>query len=408
MKTARRRPGKTPKVAVAAAALFPLSLAACGGAGASGSESPNTLTVQDYYEAVHDPIYQACAKKAGVQVKINHIPNAGLIQKVLQQSSSRTLPDVLMLDNPDVQQIAASGALSPLSDYGLNGDGMVPAVVKAGTHEGKLYGLAPAVNTLTIFYNKDLFEAAGITAPPKTWDELRATAKKLTQQGRYGFAMSNINTYEGSWQFLPFMWSNGGSEQNLATPETAQALQFVLDLQNDGSISKSSVNWSQDDVINQFVAGKAAMVVNGPWQFPTLGKHKDLNWAAFPVPTRTAGQTPVAPLGGELYTVPRTRDKAKMAKAGEFVKCLTSQEQQLETAKIQQNVPSDMAAAATFAQTKPEIAPFATAVKTARARTELLGADWPKAATKIYTAVQAALTGKSDPAQALQQAQSSQ
>ncbi|MEW1845234.1 sugar ABC transporter substrate-binding protein [Nonomuraea angiospora] len=405
MKTARKCPGKAPKVAVAAAALVPLSLTACGG---SASSDTGSLTVQDYYEPSHDAIYKACAKSIGVEVKINHIPGAGLISKVLQQSSSRTLPDVLMLDNPDVQQIAASGALSPLTDYGLNGDGMVDAVVKAGTYEGKLYGLAPAVNTLSIFYNKDLFAAAGISAPPRTWDELRAAAKKLTGQGRYGFAMSNINTYEGSWQFLPFMWGNGGSEQNIATPETTQALQFLLDLQNDGSISKSSINWGQGDVVNQFVAGKAAMVVNGPWVIPQLKKETNLKWAAFTIPTRLASQTTVAPLGGEVYAVPRTGDKAKMGKAGEFVKCLISPDKQLESAKIEQTVPSTLSVAADFGKSSEVIAPFVTAVKTARARTAILGPDWPKAATKIYTAVQAALTGKAAPAQALQQAQNQQ
>ncbi|SEG91838.1 multiple sugar transport system substrate-binding protein [Nonomuraea solani] len=401
MRTARKRPLK----AVAVAALVPLSLTACGGSSSAGAGSPNTLTIQDYYEPAHDPIYHSCAKTVGVSVEINHLPGPGLIPKVLQQSSSRTLPDVLMLDNPDVQQIAASGALSPLTDYGMSGDGMVEAVVKAGTYEGKLYGLAPSVNTLVIFYNKDLFKAAGLSSPPKTWDELRAYAKKLTRQGRYGFAMSNVNTYEGSWQFLPFMWGNGGSEQDITGPETAQALRLVLDLQNDGSISKSSINWSQDDVIDQFIAGKAAMVVNGPWQIPALEKRKDVKWAAFPVPTRLATQTTVAPLGGEVYTVPRTADKAKMTKAGQFVKCLISPEMQLESAKLRQTVPSDLKVAAEFGSSNEVIAPFVTTVKTARARTAILGADWPKAATKIYTAVQAALTGKAAPEQALRQAQ---
>ncbi|WP_433431822.1 sugar ABC transporter substrate-binding protein [Nonomuraea sp. CA-141351] len=405
MKTAQKRLGKAPNVAVAAAALLPLSLTACGGADPADAEAKNTLTIQDYYDEAHDPIYQACAKSLGVDIEINHVPGPGLIPKVLQQSASRTLPDVLMLDNPDGQQIAASGALSPLTDYGVSGEGLVPSVVKAGTYEGKLYGLAPAVNTLAIFYNKDIFEAAGITAPPKTWDELRSTAKKLTQQGRYGFAMSNINTYEGTWQFLPFMWSNGGSEEDITTPETAQALQFVVDLQNDGSMSKSSVIWSQSDVIDQFIAGKAAMVVNGPWQIPSLKEHKDLNWATFTIPTRLASQTPVAPLGGEIFTVPRTGDKARMAKAGQFVKCLASSASQLQSAQIRQNIPANPDDAEKFGESDQTIMPFVTAVRNARARTGILGPNWPKAATKIYNAVQIALTGLATPAEALRQTQ---
>jgi multiple sugar transport system substrate-binding protein len=405
METARKRRGKASKVAVAAAALLPLSLTACGGADPAGAEAKNTLTIQDYYDESHDPIYQACAKSLGVGIDINHVPGPGLISKALQQSSSRTLPDVLMLDNPDGQQIAASGAPSPLSDYGVSAEGLVPAVVKAGTYEGKLYGLAPAVNTLVIFYNKDLFAAAGITAPPKTWAELRATAKKLTAKGRYGFAMSNINTYEGTWQFLPFMWTNGGSEKDITTPETAQALQFLVDLQNDGSISKSSVIWSQDDVIDQFIAGKAAMVVNGPWQPPALEEQQNVNWASFAIPARLASQSPVAPLGGEIFTVPRTGDRTKMAKAGQFVKCLSSPAGQLQSAEVRQNIPADPDVAEKFGASSETIMPFVGAVRNARSRTEPLGPEWPKAATKIYNAVQIALTGLATPAEALRQAQ---
>ncbi|MEV5325111.1 extracellular solute-binding protein [Nonomuraea fastidiosa] len=387
-----------------AAVLVPLTLSACGGA-AAGVRNTGPLVIQDYYDELRDPLYQACARRTGLDIQVNHIAGPGLIPKVLQQSSSRTLPDVLMLDNPDVQQIAESGALSPLSDYGMHGEGMTPGVVKAGTYAGELYGLAPSVNTLSIFYNKALFKAAGITKVPRTWDELRATAKRLTAPGRYGFAMSNINTYEGSWQFLPFMWGNGGTEEDITTPETVQALQFLVDLRNDGSMSKSSIIWSQDDVIDQFIAGKAAMVVNGPWQIPALRKQRDVDWGTFTIPTRLASQTTVAPLGGELFTVPRTGDRARMADAGRFVKCLVSPEQQLETAKVTQTVPTNPEVAERAAAEDPAIATFVTTVRTARSRTAMLGPDWPKAATKIYNGVQLALTGKAPPAQALRLAQ---
>ena len=157
------------------------------------------------------------------------MPGDTLIQKVLQQSSSKTLPDVLMLDNPDLQQIAATGALAPLDEFGLSADGYAEGVVDASTYKGKLYGLQPITNTIALFYNKDILDKAGVK-PPKTWDELRATAKKLTRGKQYGIAFSAPATYEGTWQFLPFMWSNGGDEKNIATPETAGALQLLVDL----------------------------------------------------------------------------------------------------------------------------------------------------------------------------------
>jgi multiple sugar transport system substrate-binding protein len=387
-----------------AAVLASLSLAGCSAGSGSAPGGAKTLTIEDYLAAPYDPIYQKCAKQVGAKVTINHVAGAGLIAKVLQQASSRTLPDVLMLDNPDIQQIAASGALSPLTDYKLSGKGDVPAVTAAGSYKGTLYGLEPVTNSIALYYNVKLLKDAGVT-PPKTWDELRAAAKKLTQGKTYGFAMSNINTYEGTWQFLPFFWSNGGDEKNIATPQAAQALQFVLDLQNDGSMSKSSINWAQADVNNQFIAGKAAMMINGPWQLPALKAAKGLQFASVPIPTRTGG-APVAPLGGEAYTVPVTKSKDTMALAGKFVGCLNAPKMQAYIAGVTGNVPTDLATAAEWATTHPEVAAFVTTTKTARARTGELGPGWPKAATKIYTAVQAALTGKAAPMAALKSAQS--
>jgi len=390
--------------AIVGVAALTLSLVGCSGG--SGSGGAKSLTIEDYYTKTYDPNYQKCAKKLDVKVTINHVAGAGLISKVLQQVSSKTMPDVLMLDNPDDQQIAATGALSPLSNYGITSKGDVPAVAKAGTYKGKLYGVAPVINSIALYYNTDMLKAAGIT-PPKTWDELQAAAQKLTDssKGVYGFAMSNINTYEGSWQFLPFFWTNGGNEKNISTPDAAQALQFVLDLQNDGSMSKSSVGWAQSDVNSQFIAGRAAMMINGPWQLPTLNAAKNLHFDSVPIPVREASQDTVAPLGGETFNVPNTGNKDKMALAGKFVACLNSPSMQLAIAANSGNVPANIAKAAEWAKTHPQVASFVETVKTARARTGELGPDWPKAATKIYTAVQLALTGKAAPAAALAQAQ---
>lgn len=394
--------------ALAVAMVIPLAIVGCSSGASASSGGKVALTVEDYYTqpqaAIMDKVYQSCAKQLGDTVTSTHVAGAGLIAKVLQQSSSKTLPDVLMLDNPDVQQIAASGALSPLSNYGITGKGFAPGVVKAGTYEGKLYGLAPAVNSIALFYNTDILKAAGIT-PPTTWAELKTDATALTKPGRYGFAFSGINTFEGTWQFLPFMWSNGGSEKNIDTPQTAQALGLLTDMVKDGSASASVVNWAQSDVLNQFTAGKAAMMINGPWNIGALQAVPSIHWASVPIPTRLAGQTLQSPLGGETFNVPETGNKSNMAAAGKLVACITDNKNQVTIANAEGDVPANEAVAATVAKTNPLIAPFVTVVKTARSRTGVLGAKWPVAATKIYTAEQLALTGKMSPAAALAQAQ---
>jgi len=390
--------------------LAPLALGACGG-GSSGSKDgdASTLRVLDYYnnepdKTVYQKTLEACGQANGVTIQREAVPGANLIAKVLQQSSSRTLPDVLMLDNPDLQQIAASGALAPISDFGLSADGYIKGVVDASTYNGKVYGLQPITNSIGLFYNKDLLAKAGVK-PPATWDELKTAAKALTKGDQYGLAFSAPANYEGTWQFLPFMWSNGGDEKNIATPQTAAALQLWVDLVRDGSASKSVLNWTQADVNDQFKAGKAAMMINGPWQFPVLNADTALHYDVVPTPVPTAGATGIAPLGGETWTIPQTGNKDRQAKAAKIVACLNSDDNQLALGKERQTVPTKTALLDKFVADNPSMKAFATIVQTARSRTGELGADWPKAATKIYTGVQTALTGGAPPAKALEQAQ---
>ncbi|GAA4726713.1 sugar ABC transporter substrate-binding protein [Isoptericola chiayiensis] len=394
---------RTPTaVGAATAAGVALSLSACSGQ--TGADD-GTLVVTDTMSAtsapVYEEIYDACAADLGLDVRANHVAGSGLIATVLQQASSQTLPDVLMLDNPDVQQIASSGALSPLGDYGISGAGLPQGVLDAGTYDGALYGITPVVNSIGLFYDARALAEAGVE-PPTTWDELRTAAAELTTEDRYGIAFSATNSFEGTWQFLPFLWSNGAEEDDLASPEAVEALELVDALVEDGSASASVVNWSQNDVNDQFIAGNAAMMVNGPWNMPSLEAAEGLEYASVPLPVPAAGDTLEAPLGGEAFTVPDTGNPEKMAAAGAFVDCVTAGENQLTMATGRGAVPADSAVAAEAARQNPTIATFVDTVQTARARTALLGPDWPQAATQIYTAEQLALTDTESPAEALE------
>ncbi|WP_020389773.1 ABC transporter substrate-binding protein [Kribbella catacumbae] len=397
---------------LAGATALSLVLAGCGdggnGSSSSSGQSVSSLTVLDYYnndpdKALVQKGLDSCASKLGITIQRETVPGDTLIQKVLQQASSKTLPDVLMLDNPDVQQIAATGALAPLNDLGLTGDGVIQGMVDATSYQGKLYGLAPVTNTIALFYNTQMLQEAGIQ-PPKTWDELKAAAKKLTKPGRYGIAFNANATYEGSWQFLPAMWTNGGDETDLKTPQVAEALQLWVDLVQSGSASKSVINWTQGDAKDQFVAGKAAMMVNGPWQIPALEKTPNVKWDVVTFPLNKPDQTPVAPLGGEAWTVPLNKDQAKQQKAADFVKCLNSDENELAWAKARFTVPTKTALLDQYVKEKPSMKAFTEQVRTARSRTGKLGDKWPEAAKVIYQAIALALTGKASAQDAFKQA----
>lgn len=396
---------------LAGATSLSLVLAACGDGGSSPSSSGDTvksLSILDYYNNDPDKSLvqkglDACAGKLGITIQRETVPGDTLIQKVLQQASSKTLPDVLMLDNPDVQQIAATGALAPLNELGISADGFAKGIVDATSYEGKLYGLAPVVNTIALFYNTQMLADAGVQ-PPKTWAELKAAAKKLTKPGRYGIAFNANATYEGAWQFLPAMWTNGGDETDLASPQVAEALQLWVDLVQSGSASKSVINWTQGDAKDQFVAGKAAMMVNGPWQIPALQKTPNVKWDVVQFPVNKVGQTPTAPLGGEAWTVPLNKDQAKQQKAADFVKCLSSDENEMAWAKARFTVPTRTALLDQYVKDVPSMKAFTEQVVNARARTGKLGDKWPDAAKVIYQAIALALTGKASAQDAFKQA----
>jgi multiple sugar transport system substrate-binding protein len=348
-------------------------------------------------------ILTSCAASAGVTITHDSVANPQLMPKVLQQLSSHTLPDLLMLDNPSLQQIAQTGALTPLSTAGVDLAGYFPSILAAGTYQGKVYGLAPGVNSIALFYNKDLLSAAGLQ-PPTTWAELTADATKLTTSKHYGFGLSADNDGEGAWQFLPFFWSNGGDLEHLDAAPSVQALQLLQGMVKSGSMSKSVVTWAQSDVNDQFIAGKVAMMINGPWQFPTLNAAKNLHYGVASIPVPKVGDSVKVPLGGEVWTVPVTTT-AKEKAAAKVLACMNNSANQLSFAKQVGYVPSLQSAAAEIAKESPALAPFVAEVATALSRTAEVGTKFPTIATAIETAEQSALTGSASPQQAMTTAQ---
>ena len=377
-------------------------LASCG---ESGSAPSGTLRVMDSYnnsperEIIGDFLEQA-ADRIGVRLQRTPVSGASLIQRVLQQGSSDTLPDILMLDNPDLQQIAATTALRPLQDVGVPTEGYHQSVLEAGTYDGDVYGLAPTVNTIALFCNVAAFEKAGVEFP-RSWEETRAAAEALTEGSQYGIAFCSAPTYEGTWQFLPFFWSNGADERDIASPEAAEALGFMSGFVHDGSASSSVLNWTQADVKDQFVAGRAAMMINGPWQLPAMSE-EDVEYEIVTLPLRDPGsQEAVAPLGGEVWTVPATGDSAREAVAGEVLSEFLSDESILAMAEQRFTVPGKPSLTDDFLKVRPDMATFADLIPTAQARTARLEEDWPLTATALYTAMQLSVSGQESPQDAL-------
>lgn len=408
MTKSSRRPALA---AACAASVALLALAGCsssnsGGAGGSG---PVTLTEMDYYGSAPQNtqiqgVLNECGAQVGVKVVHQEAPRAQLVPKLLQDAAARSLPDLVLVDNPDLQQFASTGALVSLSANGLTTTGLYPSIVSAGQYNGQTYGIAPGVNDLALYYNKDLFTAANLT-PPTTWDQLTADAKALTSGSRRGIAFSAAATEEGSFQFEPFFWSAGADLKSLNSPQAVQALTLWQTFVKDGYASKSVVNWSQADVEAQFQAGNAAMMVNGPWQLPVLNAATSLHFGVVSIPVPATGDPSVSPLGGEVWAVGHSNADREQ-KAVAVVKCLLTPARSLEWSKDAGYIPSDQGAAAQLGASDPQLAPFIAEVGTAKARTAELGTAYPKVSTALYTALQQALAGGTSAQDALTQAQS--
>lgn len=393
----------------AMAAVLAAALAATALTGCANVPDPGTITVlnsaTDSLE--HDQeqkFFDRCARSLGVEVRQTSVPADQVVSKALRMASSHSLTDILELDGSEVPQFADTGGLVPVREAGVDVAGMSKSAVTMGSFRGTQYGVARAVNSLALIYNADLLKQAGLR-PPTTWAELEDTAKKLTHGSTFGMAFSATPDADGVYQFLPFFWSTGGDEAHLDDGKGAPALQLWKDLVTAKSVSSAVVTWNQQDVNDQFIAGRAAMMVNGPWQVPVLSRHKDLHWAVAPIPVPRSGMPPVPPIGGTVMTIPQTGDKGRQRTAAKVINCLNQQRNQVAWGEAVNNVPTTATAARQYKAQNPKLAAFADEVTTARSRTDRVGARWPVVSDALSGAFQSVLTGRAAPRTALQQAQ---
>ncbi|HEY0805180.1 MAG TPA: sugar ABC transporter substrate-binding protein [Pseudonocardiaceae bacterium] len=389
----------------ALAALALVTVTACGNSnGSAANSNPATLTEMDYYNT--DPgltalpkLLQTCGKQNGVTITRQVVPD--LRTRLLQLAGSHSVPDLVLLDNPDLQQLAATGALADLGAAGVRTAGVYPNIVAAGRYNGKLYGLAPGVNALALFYNTKLFSAAALP-PPKTWSELTADARKLTTGRQHGIGFAVPATEEGSFQFESFFLTAGADLRTLNSPQAVAALRLLADLVSSGSAPKDVLSWTQANVEEQFANGSLAMMVNGPWQLPQLAKANMSDFGIVPIPVPDAGGTSASALGGEVWAA---GNNGRATTAAAVIKCLASATNSLSWSKLVDYVPADQAAAQRLAAADPRMRTFVDEIGGAQGRTAELGSTYPKYSQALWTAVQSVLAGQNSPQAALDQAQ---
>lgn len=369
----------------------------------------DSLSAMDYNLAepqngATQALLDQCGDEAGVEIDRDAQPRDQLMPSLLQGASQQELPDLVLLDNPDLPQIADTGALLDLQDEGIDTAEYFDSTLEVGRHEGTLYGIATGVNGLGLYTNTELLADAGVD-PPTTWTELRDAAEELTDDDINGYAFSAIGHEEGTFNFEPFLWSNGGSLTELDAPESVEALEFWVSLVENEYVSQSVVNWSQADVNDQFIGQRAAMMVNGSWQIPVLDE-EDLDYDVVSLPVPEAGDDPATPMGGEVWAVGRNGQEREQL-AVEVLQCLMGSDNVTEWAELNAYVPARQDLAEQMTEDNPEMAPFVESVPTAQSRTADLGQDYPEVSGALIDAVQEALAGSAGPAEALDQAQQS-
>ncbi|RJS46590.1 ABC transporter substrate-binding protein [Nocardioides cavernaquae] len=393
-----RRNSPFRRSAVAGLAVLTTSalLAACGGSGSDGESASDTVTVwtglpYDTFQKPNAEIFAACEKETGIKAKLADFPAGELTSKALKAATSGDLPGLLYLEGTDLGRVVETGLLTALTDYGITGDDYSETVQDMGSIDGELYGIAPGVNTVAAFYNKDLFAAKGVKVP-RTYAEFRAAAKKVSDDKTIGFSLA-ADTGTGPYVFLPFLLGAGGDPADLATPEAATALQLWNDLVADGSAPKSAttVGWEAQDAFRE---GKAAMVLAGAWLF---GEDLPFEVGAFPVPTPDGTGNPISPIGAELWTIPATGEKTQK-NAAKLLACVTSDENSLAMAEASHRTPSKTTISADYLAKFPAEQPLVDLIDDAYLRDpETAGAE----AEALATAIQDSLANGTAPADAL-------
>ncbi len=216
-------------------------------------------------------------------ILVKYEPITGDYKQVLLTGiASGTEPDVYYIDIFWWQELAKNDVLLPIDDL-MTGSGVartdfIPALLDAFTYNGITYGIPKDFNTLGMFFNKDLFDAAGLAYPTDdwTWTDLKATATALTDLTDPNKPVYGFCTAPDAGRFPAFVFQNGGTVMNadftdttLDSPAAIEAAEFYTSFRTEGvGAMPSDVGEGWQGTV--FGKGQCAMVYEGAWLIPYL------------------------------------------------------------------------------------------------------------------------------------------
>lgn len=253
-----------------------------------------------------------------IKVQMDIMPNDQLQQKLPAAIATGMAPDLVLFGVENIAPYVSNNSLEDISDFwevtGVDKSNILENVLELSHVDGKLYGTPMQYNVSYLYWNKDLFVAAGLDPEkaPETMEELAEYAEKLTDSSKsqFGLALPTNATY------MQFLWANGGdandpsTNQNLLhSEENLKTLEWLQDLTVNKKVSPENITGSEADMMLQ--AGQIAMYMSGPWQINGL-REQGINFGIAPCAAGSAGA--FSPAGGCSYVIPKgTEDSQKQA-----------------------------------------------------------------------------------------------
>ena len=294
---------------LAGASLAVVGLAACGGGTGSGAASGGSsgakvtsikLVAAEYSKDNTAAFWKQFAEKykakTGTTLDVQVVSWDSIDQQSSTMIQNNNAPDILNLNvyasyAKDNLLYSADDVLSPAVKSDL-----LSAFVKSGTYQGKMYGMPDLASARAFFYNKDLFAKAGIAAPPTTWDEFTADAKKVQALGggNIGYAMP-LGPEEAQGEFSIWTFNNGGDWKTdgawaINSAKNLETLTFLKKLSTQDKVTQNNPGkTNRADAFNLFKSGKVGMVVGFSPLAADLDKDKKVNYGVAPMPTKDGG-----------------------------------------------------------------------------------------------------------------------
>ncbi len=276
---------KTAALILAGTMAF--SMSACGGGSqgnsgnsAQGSAGGSSVTVAIWDNAQLPGLKEIMGdftKESGISVDIQVVPWDQYWTLLEAGAQGGDMPDVFWMHSNYSQKFMSNDILLDLTDRiagseVINLDNYYKDITELYQLDGKTYAIPKDYDTIGLWYNKEMFDAAGISYPDETWtwETMAEAAEKLTnkEKGQYGFASPAANNQDGYYNLI---YTMGGSilnedktKSNWDSPETIAAMQWWMDnLVTKSMPTQEVMAESAADVL--LSSGKAAMIMQGSW-----------------------------------------------------------------------------------------------------------------------------------------------